>query len=115
MYTQKRDSVTKVAKHAVLAIVVLTVSEFWSLRRTPKFGRVSVVSGPSDNAAIPSGSSHRCSGGELVTPSVSPTTPALRGLPHTQISLEDCFQSVPRGTAKHLELCHLPATFRLAS
>lgn len=49
MYTKKRDNVTKIATHAVLAIVVLTVSEFWSLRRTPKFGRVSVVSGPSDS------------------------------------------------------------------
>lgn len=68
MYTQKRDNVTKVAKHAVLAIVVLTVSEFWSLRRTPKFGRVFVVSGPSDNAAIPSGSSHGCPGGESLPP-----------------------------------------------
>lgn len=68
MYTQKRDNVTKVAEHAVLVIVVLTVSEFWSLRRTPKFGRVSVVSGPSDNAAIPSGSSHGCPGGELLPP-----------------------------------------------
>lgn len=49
MFTKKRDNVTKIATHAVLAIVVLTVSEFWSLRRIPKFGRVSVVSGPSDS------------------------------------------------------------------
>lgn len=49
MFTKKRDNVTKIATHAVLAIVVLTVSEFWSLRRIPKFGRVSVVSGSSDS------------------------------------------------------------------
>lgn len=91
MYTKKRDNVTKIATHAVLAIVVLTVSEFWSLRRIPKFGRVSDVSGPSDNADIPSDSSHGCPGGDFVTPLDSPTTPALRGLPHGQASPALCW------------------------